>query len=428
MAIRTISAAGGNWNSTATWVGGVIPTTSDSVLGDATSGQLTVNVSATVQFWDFTNYTQTLTLDTFRQLTAGLASATNTFGSGMDFAGDGTIDMGTVSNTWVQNTTNRIPNLQMRNSIITKTISTDMYVNNFVATNTSNTPTFNGNTIYVGGNFGENGIVGNGNGIEGTTIFELDGTGVIQTNFAGTMVITGTYNTTTKGLTLGVGGSLTFITGSTSQFNIILYNSSNADESGNITINTNKNFNLFLNNQNSGGALATVTTTFTQTPNIDLLGCYTISVARRNINSLPPTFIFEGASMNITKLSLVPFWRSSSSEVIPPVSPDVPITYMGSNIKFDYLYTHSIGSIAASGGGIPSKPLISSNSSGNQVSINLGSKITTQIIDYDFTDVDASGGEQIVAINGTLTNTSNITNVYPTGGGGGGQTSYTFFS
>ena len=428
MAQRTIAPGGGNWNSTATWVEGAVPTTSDHIVGDASSGQLTVNVTVTVRYLDFTNYTQTLTIDTFRQLTVSLAAATNTFGSGMDFAGNGTIDMGTVSNTWVQNTTNRIPSLQIRNSLITKTISTNMYVNNFVATNTSNTPTFNGNTIYVGGNFGENGIVGNGNGILGTTIFELDGTGVIQTNFAGNMVITGTYNTTTKGLTLGVGGSLTFITGSTSQFNIILYNSSTANLSGNITINTNKNFNLFLNNQNSGGALATITTTFTQTPNIDLLGCYTSSVARRNINSLPPTFIFEGASMNITKLSLVPFWRSSSSEVIPPVSPDTAITYMGSNIKFDYLYTHSIGSISADGGGVPSKPLISSNSSGNQVSINLGSKITTQIIDYDFTDVDASGGEQIVAINGTLSNTSNITNVYPTGSSGGTQTAYTFFS
>jgi hypothetical protein len=428
MAIRTISAAGGNWNSTATWVGGVVPTTSDSVLGDATSGQLTVNVSATVQFLDFTNYTQTLTLNSGVILTVNLAAATNTFGASMNFGGTGTIATGTISNIWVQNTTNRIPNLSIANSTVTKTISTNMYVSNFVATNTSNSPIFNGNTIYVGGNFGSSNNVGNGNGIQGTTIFELDGTGLIQNNFGGNMVITGTYNTTTQGLTLCVGGNLTFITGSTSIFNILLWNNASANVSGNITINSNKNFNLFINNQASPTTTSTVTTTFTQTPNIDLLGCYTVGVANRGSFSLPPTWIFSGASMNITKLSLEPFWRTTTSQVIPPPSPDVPLTYMGSNIKFDYLYTHSIGSISANGGGIPSNPVISSNSPGNQVSINLGSKITTQIIDYDFTDVDASGGEQIVAINGTLSNTTNITNVYPTGSSGTTQTAYTFAS
>jgi len=423
---RTISAAGGNWNSLATWVEGAVPTTSDFVVGNASSGQLTVNVSATVQYLDFTNYTNTLTLNSGVILTVNLAAATNTFGASMNFGGTGTIAMGTIANTWVQNTTNRIPNLSIGNSTIVKTISSNMYVNNFVATNTSNTPIFNGNSIYVGGNFGSNNIVGNGNGIQGTTTFVLDGTGIIQNNFGGTMVITGTYNTTTQGLTLCVGGNLTFITGSTSIFNILLWNNASANVSGNITINSNKNFNLFINNQSSTTSPATITTTFTQTPNIDLLGCYTVGGASRNSISTTPTWIFSGASMNITKLSLEPFWRTTSSQVIPPPSPDIPLTYMGSNIKFDYLYTHSIGSIAANGGGIPSNPVISSNSPGNQVSINLGSKITSQIIDYDFTDVNAVG-EQIVAINGTLSNTTNITNVYPTGSGGG-ETSSVFIS
>lgn len=427
MAVITISNTGGNWNSTGTWVGGVIPTTSDSISGSSTSGQLTVNISATVQYLDFTNYTQTLTLNTGTSLTVNLASATNTFGSGMNFAGTGTIATGTISNTWVQNTTNRIPNLSIANSTVTKTISTNMYVVNFVATHTSNSPTFNGSSIYVSGNFGALSLVGNGGGLLGTTNFILDGSGLIQTNFGGVMTITGTYNTTTQGLTLCVGGNLTFITGSTSIFNILLWNTANANISGNITINTNKNFNLFVNNQASVSSSPTITTTFTQTPNIDLLGCYTIANAARNTISTIPTWVFLGSSMNITKLSLEPFWRTTNSQVIPPVSPDIPLTYTAPNIQFDRLYTHTIGSIAANGGGIPSNPIISSNSSGNKVSINLGSKITTQIIDYNFTDVNASGGQQIVAINGTITNCDNITNVYPTGSGGGAS-NYTFIS
>ena len=52
MAQRTISPGGGDWNLTATWVEGAVPTTSDHIVGDASSGQLTVNVNATVQYLD----------------------------------------------------------------------------------------------------------------------------------------------------------------------------------------------------------------------------------------------------------------------------------------------------------------------------------------------------------------------------------------
>jgi hypothetical protein len=63
MAVRTISDAGGNYNSTGTWVGGVVPISIDTIATTATSGPLTINVPVTTSGVDFTNYTSTLTIN-----------------------------------------------------------------------------------------------------------------------------------------------------------------------------------------------------------------------------------------------------------------------------------------------------------------------------------------------------------------------------
>jgi hypothetical protein len=85
MAQRTISAAGGNWNSTATWAEGAVPTTSDHIVGLDTSGNLTMNVAGTVQYADFSNYLGTLT--TTNNLTLNLSSATSSFSPTMSISG-----------------------------------------------------------------------------------------------------------------------------------------------------------------------------------------------------------------------------------------------------------------------------------------------------------------------------------------------------
>ena len=63
MAVRTIAAGGGNWNATATWMEGIVPVLGDTVFAAVTSGQLTVNVAAACTSIDFTNYTNTLTMN-----------------------------------------------------------------------------------------------------------------------------------------------------------------------------------------------------------------------------------------------------------------------------------------------------------------------------------------------------------------------------
>jgi hypothetical protein len=420
---RTISAAGGNWNSLATWVEGAVPTTSDFVVGNGSSGQLTVNVAATIQYVDFTNYTQTLTFNSGILLQLSLAASTNTFGASMNFGGTGTLSFQSVASTIVQNTTNRIPNVRFTGNV-TRTLSTNVYITNV---ETINAPTFNGNTMFINGNlFNNNPISISQQNIKGTTVLNLDGNGIISNQFSNTVIINSgsTYNTYGMGCVLENGANFTYQSGTTpTLFNIIYLTQNSLTDA--ITLNVRRTgCNLFLANQPINSGFPNKTINLSSSPNFNLIGIFSTS-RPYTTDTARPNYIFSGNSISATTLNLIPVFGETSSNTNPPVSGS--LNYRGIDIQLDRLYTHSIGSLQLNGGGIPTKPVIRSNSSGNQVSINLGSKITSQIIDYDFTDVNASGGQEIVAINGTLSNTTNITNVYPTGSGGG-ETSSVFIS
>jgi hypothetical protein len=218
MAVITIAAGGGNWNNTATWVGGVIPTTSDSILGDATSGQLTVNVNATIQFVDFSAYTQTLTINSSITLTTA-STGTSTIGSGMSFnflgsgSSQGRIAKGNGAQTYIQNGTTQIPHFALINGTGTLTLGSDLYVSNY---RTSASGQMNGNTLFI---YTE--INAGFNTIFGTTIFRFVGTGTIAVLLTGNngnpceFVIDcsgGTATISSAGFGIGQGQSNTNIT------------------------------------------------------------------------------------------------------------------------------------------------------------------------------------------------------------------------
>ena len=61
MATRTISNAGGNWDTTGAWVEGAVPVAGDDVVATATSGSLAINVNtANLGSFDLTGYLGTL--------------------------------------------------------------------------------------------------------------------------------------------------------------------------------------------------------------------------------------------------------------------------------------------------------------------------------------------------------------------------------
>jgi hypothetical protein len=83
MATATVSALGGNWSSTTTWVGLAIPAVGDDIVANATSGPLTVDSNRTCLTINFTGYTNTFTIN--NGFTLNITGTTITLGSGMTY-------------------------------------------------------------------------------------------------------------------------------------------------------------------------------------------------------------------------------------------------------------------------------------------------------------------------------------------------------
>lgn len=90
MATRTISNAGGNWDSVGSWVEGAVPTSADDVVATGTSGNLTLNVTAACRSINLTNYVGVLTHNNGINLnigdgTAGAGNIALKFVAGMTY-------------------------------------------------------------------------------------------------------------------------------------------------------------------------------------------------------------------------------------------------------------------------------------------------------------------------------------------------------
>jgi hypothetical protein len=83
MATVVVSGTGGNWSSTATWVGGALPAVGDDIVANATSGPLTVDSTRTCLTINFTNYTNVFTIN--NGFTLNITGTTITLGSGMTY-------------------------------------------------------------------------------------------------------------------------------------------------------------------------------------------------------------------------------------------------------------------------------------------------------------------------------------------------------
>ena len=102
MPTYTAVAGGGNWNVPATWTGGTpggVPTTGDTAILNATSGQVTVTADAICLILDCTGYANTLTINTGFSLRVTGTGATISLGGTISTAQQGVLSTIGSNNT-----------------------------------------------------------------------------------------------------------------------------------------------------------------------------------------------------------------------------------------------------------------------------------------------------------------------------------------
>jgi len=421
---RTIAPGGGLWNSLATWVEGAVPTTSDFVVGDATSGQLTVNVNATVQYVDFSAYTQTLTINSNITLTTA-STGTSTIGSGMSFnflgsgSSQGRIAKGNGAQTYIQNGTTQIPHFALTNGTGTLTLGSNLYVSNY---RTSASGQLNGNTLFI-----YSAIDAGFNVIFGTTIFRFVGTGTIQVLQSGNngnpceFVIDcsgGTATISSPGFGIGQGQNNTNTTfrhlsgtivnptfrptfnGGTSvhTFDLIsgttwdLYGLMNGVNTPTISLTNPSYFDKFLINQLLGNAIISV------------------NLSGNNF------FINELNVFNVIQNQGGTYYRSALDVAIQT----------GITVNIAQAIDINGGSNEPNPSQTPNLE-VRSQTPGVQATLNVNT-FSQFVSRTRFTDINCSGGNTLYGQDLTLSNTTNITQYTLPPGVGGGETSSVFIS
>lgn len=207
MAVYTVSNAGGNYNAGATWVGGIVPSTTDTVAFTSTSGNLTINVASTCAGIDFTNYVRTLTLNNTLTCNGNINLGTG----GYNVAGATTLYAG-ATGTITSNGTAWQGNFGFIGTAQIFTLADDLTVNGTITISVTTLGTLNGFTLYANSSWSHASAANFG----GTTNLVFNGTG-FWSHSAGYLGLNTTINTSGT-ITLGTNvryntGILTYTAG-----------------------------------------------------------------------------------------------------------------------------------------------------------------------------------------------------------------------
>jgi hypothetical protein len=412
MALRTISATGGNFGSVSCWVEGAVPTSTDHIVGNSTSGNLTLEASRTIQRAELQDYLGTFNYQTFN-LTLNSASSFTTFSATMSF----TFSTGRLiianAQTVAQNGTQSIGNFQLTTSGAV-TLGSNLYVNNYIPAANVNTR-LNSNTLYVNGDLrGVNdGDVPN---VSGTTIVDIQGTNnyitceIGSNTYGGNLRISGSYSSRWGPVNLNSNSSISSATAATTNVDLNILNVGGIIANGTVSISTNSTFNnvfFQLRGYNSGF------------PNFDINNSTQFTARRfgilQSIRNYTSDNVFQmirflgtgGFSFSEVSLAQGLRWASVATGGITYKSPDVRLNPSG---------TYYIGRLQAIGCD-NDKTSFASTVVSTPATMSIGT--TSVVSNYNFTDINITGTTPLYALNGTLTRTSNIeTTISGTGGGG----------
>lgn len=164
MAAIVISAAGGNWNASASWSPAQVPVAGDTVTAATASGNLTINVTSSCASIILTSYARTLTFNAPLTVTSTVTLATGMTVSGtssliptgsatLTSAGQvfsGTLDLRGTSQTYTMDNWN-VNSLIVSNAVTSITINTGsvMTRTDFIANTTGSILTVNGTSTVI---------------------------------------------------------------------------------------------------------------------------------------------------------------------------------------------------------------------------------------------------------------------------------------
>lgn len=243
MAIRTISNAGGDYNTTGAWVEGIVPTSADDVVATATSGNLTVTAIADALSIDFTNYLGTLTINQPLRIFGNVNLGTGAYNI------TGTNSLATMTTSTI--TSNGTPfkgNIAFSNNNTIVTLADDLTING-VATFNGTTVTINGNNLHLKSSMQFISSLT----VQGTTNFNFIGTG--SWTETGNGILKNNFTINTSGTFTMVGSLLNYNTGTFKYISgTVITTGSTLNINASTTLNTNG---IIFNNVTFGGASQT---------------------------------------------------------------------------------------------------------------------------------------------------------------------------
>jgi fibronectin-binding autotransporter adhesin len=404
MATRTISVAGGNFNSTSAWDEGVVPVAGDAVVARAggNSGNLTVNVPSASASLILTNYSGTLTFDSTLTTTS-----TVTFVAACTIAGTA----GTLACTAAATLTSGGKTLTCALTLtgsVTYTLGDNWTVNGLVTLgSTTSTTSINSNQITCNGGLHHAGTTATVAGTAkvviagGTWDSSSSGRLLMDVDLAGNVTVSGAVGWGTTGKTLArVSGTITtagstLTVASASTFATAGMTWANVTLTGSVTYTFSSTFDW------SGSLTTPAGCTFSGAGALSGTGSWTPagSVTINNTGGLTTTGTLTLPNAALTFAGSAGWTVGTLTTATLSASRTHTLTFGNT-----YRVTTALGNVGATA---TVRQALVSSSAGNKVvfTVDVGATLTLSYCDP--TDIDSSAGGQVVSTGGTITTSLN---------------------